>query len=417
MTMHMETGPGPELDKLSVSGQNTPGLRARITLIQNGTDGTIITENYAEGNTTVQVSHNFTDETTYPKGTYKVELYLTDTATKPVAEGELIIVERPVNMVFFHQDHLGTPRLITDEDGQTVSTHDYLAYGEEITTADFQTNRMKFTGHERDPETGLDYMLARYYSAGNGRFLQVDPGKDYDQNDPMSYNLYGYVRGNPVMAVDKTGEMYIRVELITGGNSETFEHQGQRIQTTYKPFGKSNWWGTPQTVAYHVEFDTLPGRLNWMGDNGKTIFDIVKNTKKFGTWISTLLVAAKFARREYGSMNGTINTDDFCPHLLPADQIMELEARIQRAAANLFDFCGNIPSDSIKKFQAVINAEIRKFVASLQLNNQRRQFVTDTLLRAYDLSNLLPLARGEELVFRFDNDVMVFRDENGHLHM
>jgi len=65
---------------------------------------------------------------------------------------------------------------------------------------------MKFTGHERDPETGLDYMLARYYTSGSGRFLQVDPGYDYDPMDPMSYNLYSYVRGNPIVRTDPNGE-------------------------------------------------------------------------------------------------------------------------------------------------------------------------------------------------------------------
>ena len=175
------------------------------TLIQNGTDGTIITENYTEGSTTVQVSHDFTDETTYPKGTYKVELYLTDTATKPVATGNMVVMKRPFNLVFFKTDHLGTPRVITDQDGKVLSTHDYLAYGEELTDPEFTSNRMKFTGHERDPETGLDYMLARYYTAGSGRFLQVDPGYDYDQTDPMSFNLYSYVRENPIMGTDPTG--------------------------------------------------------------------------------------------------------------------------------------------------------------------------------------------------------------------
>ena len=48
-------------------------------------------------------------------------------------------------------------------------------------------------------------MLARYYSQGYGRFLSPDPGYDYDQLDPMSWNLYSYVRGNPVKNVDPTG--------------------------------------------------------------------------------------------------------------------------------------------------------------------------------------------------------------------
>ena len=48
-------------------------------------------------------------------------------------------------------------------------------------------------------------MLARYYSQGYARFLSPDPGYDYDQLDPMSWNLYVYVRGNPVQSVDPTG--------------------------------------------------------------------------------------------------------------------------------------------------------------------------------------------------------------------
>ncbi|NOZ12374.1 MAG: hypothetical protein GXO69_01855, partial [Acidobacteria bacterium] len=114
--------------------------------------------------------------------------------------------DMPFKLVFFKTDHLGTPRVITDQDGKVLSTHDYLAYGEELTDPEFQTNRMKFTGHERDPETGLDYMLARYYTSGSGRFLQVDPGYDYDQTDPMSFNLYSYVRENPVRFLDPSGK-------------------------------------------------------------------------------------------------------------------------------------------------------------------------------------------------------------------
>lgn len=36
-------------------------------------------------------------------------------------------------------------------------------------------------------------------------FLQVDPGVDYDPNDPMSFNLYAYVRNNPSMLLIQLG--------------------------------------------------------------------------------------------------------------------------------------------------------------------------------------------------------------------
>ena len=48
-------------------------------------------------------------------------------------------------------------------------------------------------------------MMARYYSQGYGRFLSPDPGYDYDQLDPMSWNLYSYVRENPVNYADENG--------------------------------------------------------------------------------------------------------------------------------------------------------------------------------------------------------------------
>ncbi len=54
-------------------------------------------------------------------------------------------------------------------------------------------------------ETNLTYMMARYYSQGYGRFLSPDPGYDYDQLNPMSWNLYSYVRGNPVNYLDPFG--------------------------------------------------------------------------------------------------------------------------------------------------------------------------------------------------------------------
>lgn len=49
-------------------------------------------------------------------------------------------------------------------------------------------------------------MLARYYSAGLGRFLSVDPGGDPDLEDPQSWNRYSYVFNNPLRYNDPTGE-------------------------------------------------------------------------------------------------------------------------------------------------------------------------------------------------------------------
>lgn len=68
------------------------------------------------------------------------------------------------------------------------------------------TNRYKFTGKERDGESGLDNFGARYYGGGLGRFTGPDvPFADQDPKDPQSWNLYGYVRNNPLRYTDPTG--------------------------------------------------------------------------------------------------------------------------------------------------------------------------------------------------------------------
>ena len=66
-----------------------------------------------------------------------------------------------------------------------------------------------FTGKERDTDTGLDYFLARYLSSPMGRFTSADaPFADQHASDPQSWNLYGYVRNNPLRFVDPDGRAY-----------------------------------------------------------------------------------------------------------------------------------------------------------------------------------------------------------------
>jgi RHS repeat-associated protein len=62
----------------------------------------------------------------------------------------------------------------------------------------------KFTGKERDQESGLDNFEARYLGSSLGRFMSPDPmgGKT---EDPQSLNRYAYVRNNPLTLTDPTG--------------------------------------------------------------------------------------------------------------------------------------------------------------------------------------------------------------------
>ncbi len=65
----------------------------------------------------------------------------------------------------------------------------------------------RFTGKERDPETGNDYFGARYYESNLGRFMSPDPIslKELRLFDPQRLNLYAYCHNNPVVCVDTDG--------------------------------------------------------------------------------------------------------------------------------------------------------------------------------------------------------------------
>jgi RHS repeat-associated protein len=110
----------------------------------------------------------------------------------------------------YHLDHLGSPRMITNSAAQRISLHQYLPFGEEATSSWQDDGRLRFTGHERETANSghqLDYMHARYYSMFQGKFLSVDPGRDFDTKNPQSWNLYAYVRNNPISKVDPDGKL------------------------------------------------------------------------------------------------------------------------------------------------------------------------------------------------------------------
>ncbi len=62
----------------------------------------------------------------------------------------------------------------------------------------------KFTGKERDAESGLDNFGARYDASSLGRFMTPDPLGGHII-DPQTLNKYAYVRNNPLNLTDPTG--------------------------------------------------------------------------------------------------------------------------------------------------------------------------------------------------------------------
>jgi RHS repeat-associated protein len=157
---------------------------------------------------------------------------------------------------YLHGDHLGSTRLTTDGNVMVARRYDYRPFGAELTSGDtaWRTTalkygagsdvRLKFTGKERDAETGLDYFGARYLSAAQGRFTSPDvPLLDQQPGDPQSWNLYSYVRNNPLIFTDPTGNDCVYVN--SGGTGIDSINN----QNTSKDCGKTGGYWVDGTVT------------------------------------------------------------------------------------------------------------------------------------------------------------------------
>jgi RHS repeat-associated protein len=99
-----------------------------------------------------------------------------------------------------HTDHHGSVVQLSKTNGKiSEGQYTYDAYG--TVSGAGSGFPFLYTGQRYDPDTGLYYYKARYYSAALGRFLQTDPvGYEPD------LNLYAYVRSDPVDHLDPTGQ-------------------------------------------------------------------------------------------------------------------------------------------------------------------------------------------------------------------
>ena len=113
----------------------------------------------------------------------------------------------PGTTSYFHADHLGSTRVLTDDNGQVEESNIYLPFGQTYLHTGTSDVAYKYTSQELDPTTGLYFYQARYYDAALGRFISPDTIVPSPLN-PQSLNRYTYVLNNPLKYTDPTGHSF-----------------------------------------------------------------------------------------------------------------------------------------------------------------------------------------------------------------
>jgi RHS repeat-associated protein len=180
-------------------------------------------------------------------------------------------------------DNLGTPRVVTGQNSNVISRHDYLPFGEELgagtggrTTAQgYPTGpgadgvRQQFTQKERDNETGLDYFGARYFASAQGRFTSADPVFMNGERrfSPQDINLYAYCGNNPLTHIDPDGRYYVgtdgkkvKVTVDASGNV----HVGKNANSSLKRYAQLvNQAGSGEAVSAMLQVANNATRVHF----------------------------------------------------------------------------------------------------------------------------------------------------------
>ncbi|MGA7784832.1 MAG: RHS repeat-associated core domain-containing protein [Candidatus Acidiferrales bacterium] len=212
---NMTQGPDPNT---SAADYYTFDAENRMTAVSGGASGAYSYD--ASGNRVRKVANGVTTDYVYDasgaviaewSGGVWTKGYVYSGAGQLVAQYNGALGATGAATVFVHKDHLGSTRILStysttaNQNAQVSDNMDYLPYGEQI-AGDTGTTH-KFTGKERDAESGLDLMGARYLGSSIGRFTTADPlylemGR---LANPQALNLYAYVLNNPLNLTDPTG--------------------------------------------------------------------------------------------------------------------------------------------------------------------------------------------------------------------
>ena len=106
---------------------------------------------------------------------------------------------------FYGYDGAGAVRYLANAVGTVTDTYDYDAWGNEVNSTGSTPNVYLYRGEQWDPDLGLYYLRARYFSPGTGRLLAGDPDPGHARV-PATLHKYTYASDDPVDGRDPSGK-------------------------------------------------------------------------------------------------------------------------------------------------------------------------------------------------------------------
>jgi RHS repeat-associated protein len=152
-------------------------------------------------------------------------------------------------------NHIGSASLELNDQTEIISYEEYSPYGsstyQAVRSQTETAKRYRYTGKERDEESGFYYHGARYYAAWLGRWVSADPLRTADDN------LFRALGANPIMNVDPTGmkelpqKDVLSFEPVTiiGTVAQTSEQAAEKKQGATDPTQKAFWEQTRSNQA------------------------------------------------------------------------------------------------------------------------------------------------------------------------
>ncbi len=198
-------------------------------------------------------------------------------------------------------DHLGSSSVVIDDSGAWINREEYFPYGE-TSFGSFARKRYRFTGKERDEESGLYYHGARYYAPWLARWVNCDPAGMVD-----GINLYEYVRCNPLRLIDDSGNQsagleekekaaIFRKEVLVGSKGPSRDY-GTLLSGPGEPVGEGlgpPWGGT---WASSLRFDPFAPSTQNVPPDYPTIGPLTRETMPSSRHTPTSIEQARMEGR------------------------------------------------------------------------------------------------------------------------